>query len=167
MTSSGGTRPSTDSFDAVIIGGRILGCSIALELTRRKKLTVCVVEKMREVEQGSTAWCCGIARTHYSTESGITLGNESIRYWQNWADHLGARDPLGLCEHRQVGSAHGETRGLIKLRGGRYTTAAIGGARRPPSPLLRKTECHARSRRTHEAVDGEGIDRIGYCGEGG
>ncbi len=106
MTNSDRRQTSTDTFDAVIIGGGILGCSIALELTRRKKLNVCVVEKLREVGQGSTAWCCGIVRTHYSTEPGVTLGNESIRYWQNWADHLGARDPLGLCEYRQVGGLY-------------------------------------------------------------
>ena len=57
----------TEKYDAVIIGAGIIGCAVALELSRMGQKTI-NVEMLPVAGYGSTSNSCAIIRVHYSTE---------------------------------------------------------------------------------------------------
>ena len=85
-----------DTYDAIIIGSGIIGCSIAFELSKLGWNTL-NVDKLSAAGHGSTSNTCAIIRVHYSTLDGTAVAYESYKYWDNWADYLGVEDPLGLA----------------------------------------------------------------------
>jgi sarcosine oxidase subunit beta len=89
-------------YDAVIIGAGVIGASIACALARRGYRTL-NLDKQPAAGYGSTANSCAIIRTHYSTLQGTALAWESLHYWKNWADFLGAPDKEPLAEYRETG----------------------------------------------------------------
>ena len=84
----------SQKYDAVIIGAGIIGCSIALELSKKGWKTL-NVDKLDAAGQGSTANTCAVIRVHYSTLDGTAVAYESYKYWDKWEEYLGAKDPLG------------------------------------------------------------------------
>lgn len=88
MTSVHVERSPLPGASVVIIGGGLIGCSIALEL-RRRQAKVTVVERNPGPGQGSTSASSAIVRFHYSTDAGTALAYEGMHYWKNWHDHLG------------------------------------------------------------------------------
>jgi sarcosine oxidase subunit beta len=88
---------------AIIIGGGIIGCGIALALLRDGWKTI-NIDKNAEVGYGSTVNSCAIVRFSYSTIDGVKLAVEGWHYWKNWADVVGSSDPSGLA--RYVNSGH-------------------------------------------------------------
>ena len=93
---------NTDSADVIIIGAGVIGCALALELSRRGQRTI-NVDKASAAGAGSTINSCAIVRFSYSTVAGVNFSWEGAQYWKNWADHIGADDELGLIEYHQVG----------------------------------------------------------------
>jgi sarcosine oxidase subunit beta len=83
--------------DVVIIGGGIIGVSIAYHLAQKRTDRIVVLEK-GFLGQGSTGLCAGGIRTQYSTEVNIRLSLESLEFWIHFEEHTGV-DP----EFRQVG----------------------------------------------------------------
>jgi sarcosine oxidase subunit beta len=77
--------------DAVVIGGGVIGCSIARSLARRGLRTV-VVDKGPEPGAGSTSASSAIVRFHYSTLDGVKLAWESKHHWVGWSGVVGAQD---------------------------------------------------------------------------
>jgi sarcosine oxidase subunit beta len=71
-----------------IIGGGIIGCSIALALAR-KGMAVTVIDKLGAVGHGSTSASSAIIRSYYSQPDMIALAHESAHIWANWHDFLG------------------------------------------------------------------------------
>jgi sarcosine oxidase subunit beta len=87
---------------AVIIGGGIIGCGIALQLLQRGYRTI-NIDRNAEVGFGSTANSCAIVRFSYSTLDGVKLAFEGHHYWKNWQEVLGAEDPRGYARYVQNG----------------------------------------------------------------
>ena len=95
----------TDSYDAVIIGGGIIGCAIAHELAKGGKRVACV-EKNAVAGSGSTGNSCAIIRTHYSTLNGAALAKSNYPFWENWPGYLGAEGDEVLATYREVGCCY-------------------------------------------------------------
>ena len=92
-------------FDAIIIGGGILGCAIAYELAKGGRSVACV-EKNLTAGAGSTCNSCAIIRTHYSTLDGAALAKSNYTFWENWREYLGAEDGEVLAVYREVGCCY-------------------------------------------------------------
>jgi glycine/D-amino acid oxidase-like deaminating enzyme len=73
--------------DAVVVGAGVIGCSVALELSRGG-LTVLVVDKAGAPGQGSTSASSAIVRFNYSTYDGVALSWEAKHCWERWGEHV-------------------------------------------------------------------------------
>ncbi len=89
-------------FGAVIIGGGIMGCSIALELARRGYAPL-VVDKGPGPGAGSTSSSSAIIRFNYSTPDSVKLAWESAHMWSQWSEALGVNDELGMARFIRTG----------------------------------------------------------------
>jgi sarcosine oxidase subunit beta len=90
------------SYDAIIIGAGIIGCSIAYEMARRGRKTL-NVDTLPAAGYGSTSNSCAVIRIHYSTLEGTAIAYESYTYWDRWADHLGVKDESGIAKFYKTG----------------------------------------------------------------
>jgi sarcosine oxidase subunit beta len=81
--------PKTAS--AVVIGGGVVGCSIAYHLARRGLRDVVVLER-DAVGAGTTSKAAGGIRAQFPTETEIRFSLESIRVFESFADEFGT-DP--------------------------------------------------------------------------
>ncbi|MCL4466879.1 MAG: FAD-binding oxidoreductase [Chloroflexi bacterium] len=86
----------TSEASIVIIGGGVVGCSIAYHLAKRGVTDVVLVER-ELLGSGSTSKAAGGVRHQFSTEISIRFSIESIRSFENFQAELGA-DPL-LNQH--------------------------------------------------------------------
>ncbi len=75
------------SFDAIVIGGGIMGCSTALELARRD-MKVGLFEK-GSIGAGPTGKSSAIIRQHYSNELTARMALYSLGIFQNFAEQVG------------------------------------------------------------------------------
>lgn len=75
------------TFDAILIGAGIMGCSTAYQLARRG-LKVAVLEKTH-IGAGSTGKSSAIIRQHYSNELTARMALYSLRVFQNFDDAVG------------------------------------------------------------------------------
>jgi sarcosine oxidase, subunit beta len=75
------------TYDVIIIGGGIMGCSSALQLARRG-LRVALLEQ-KEIGYGSTGHSSAIIRQHYSNELTARMALYSLRVFQNFTDEVG------------------------------------------------------------------------------
>ncbi|MEO8266618.1 MAG: FAD-dependent oxidoreductase [Ilumatobacteraceae bacterium] len=93
---------TVDGTDVVVIGGGIMGCSIALELARIGRSPV-VLDKGPGPGAGSTSASSAIIRFNYSTPDAVKLSWESAQMWKQWRDHLGVTDELGTAKFVRTG----------------------------------------------------------------
>ena len=98
------------SYDAIIIGAGIIGCSIAYELTKKGYKTL-NIDKLPAAGYGSTSNSCAIVRAHYSTFDGVAMAYEGFFYWKNWAEHLDAEDESGYAKYIDCGTILLKTEG--------------------------------------------------------
>ena len=84
------------TYDVIIIGAGIMGCSIALELSKRG-LKVVVLEKST-IGTGSTGKSSAIIRQHYSNEVTARMALHSLGVFQNFSDTV-----AGECGFTQAG----------------------------------------------------------------
>ncbi len=75
------------TFDAVVIGGGIIGVSSAWQLVRRG-LRVAILEKGPHVASGSTGQSSAVVRQRYANIEMVQLAYASLRMFQNWCDRL-------------------------------------------------------------------------------
>lgn len=80
------------SSDVVIIGGGIVGISIAYHLAKKGCSNVIVLEKERLIGSGSTSKGAGGIRQQFSTEINIRLSMESVKIFEQLADEIGCKD---------------------------------------------------------------------------
>jgi sarcosine oxidase subunit beta len=76
---------------AVVIGGGVVGCSIACQLARRGLQDVVVLER-DAVGSGTTSKAAGGIRAQFPTEPEIRFSLESMRVFERFADEFGV-DP--------------------------------------------------------------------------
>ncbi len=84
------------TYDALIIGAGIMGCSTALELSR-EGLHVAVLEK-GSIGAGSTGKSSAIIRQHYSNPTTAKMALHSLRVFQNFKEVIG-----GECGFTETG----------------------------------------------------------------
>lgn len=75
------------SADAIIVGGGVVGTSIAFHLVRQGA-TAIVLER-RFLASEATGRSSGLVRMHYDLESDSRLAWESFRYFRHWAELVG------------------------------------------------------------------------------
>lgn len=93
--------------NVVIVGGGIVGVSIAYHLAMRKVKKLVLLER-GHLGEGSTGLCVGGIRTQFATDINIRFSLESLDFWTHFEEITGT-DP----EFRQVGylflATHAET----------------------------------------------------------
>ena len=89
--------PGVDRADVVIVGGGVVGASIAYHLARRGVRDVVVLER-DELGSGSTTRNAGGVRLQFSTEINVRLSLRSLPRIEHFAEEMGVDPQL-----RQVG----------------------------------------------------------------
>lgn len=84
-------------YEVIIVGGGIIGCSIAYHLASKGVRRVLVLER-NEIGSGSTSRSAAGVRQQFSTELGVRMMMESVRMFLRFKDEVGV-DPV----FRQVG----------------------------------------------------------------
>jgi sarcosine oxidase subunit beta len=74
--------------DVVVIGGGVVGCSIAYHLARRGRRDVLVLER-EGVGSGTTSKAAGGIRAQFATETEIRFSLESIAVFERFAEEFG------------------------------------------------------------------------------
>ncbi len=81
----------TTTVDAAVIGGGIIGVSVAYYLARAG-LTVTLIEK-KHLASGASGASTSIVRMHYDNAPETRLAVASLPVWANWADLVGVGNP--------------------------------------------------------------------------
>ena len=76
-----------DTFDAIVIGGGVVGASTAFHLKNLGCPRVLLVER-DDICTGGTAKSCAIIRTHYTVPSNSILAAKSLEIFQNFSEIL-------------------------------------------------------------------------------
>jgi sarcosine oxidase subunit beta len=84
-----------ETADVVVIGGGIIGMSIAHQIARRSNLRVVVLEKGAGLGEGSTGGSSAITRQRYSKIESIRVARDGNVIWRNWAEYTGLSEPVG------------------------------------------------------------------------
>ena len=81
------------TYDAIIIGGGILGVSIAYELAKAGMTNTLVIER-HYLAAGSTGRCGGGFRQQWSTEANTQLAMDSVKRFEGIEQELGYQTEL-------------------------------------------------------------------------
>ena len=90
------------NYDVVIIGAGVIGCSIALSLSRAG-LSTLNIDGNRAPGYGSTSHSSAIIRPFYSHITSCAVAHESRHRWLAWENHVGRNDPSGLALYSETG----------------------------------------------------------------
>ncbi len=85
------------SADVVVIGGGIMGTSIAWQLARRNAGRVVLLEKAT-IAAGASGWTGALLRRHYTNLPEATLAHQSHLIFRNWPEIVG-----GSCGYQPHG----------------------------------------------------------------
>jgi sarcosine oxidase subunit beta len=77
-----------DTADVVVIGGGVMGTSIAFNLARRRAGRVVLLEK-NTVCSGTSAKSSAIVRTHYTNATTAAMALRARRIFEGWAEEVG------------------------------------------------------------------------------
>ena len=86
---------SSESTDIVIVGGGIMGMSIAFQIVRRSNMSVVVLEKGSGLGEGSTGGSSAITRQRYTKIESVRIARDGNVVWRNWSEYTGLSDPVG------------------------------------------------------------------------
>ena len=90
-----------DTADIAIVGGGIMGISIAYQVARRSRLRVVVLDKGAGLGEGSTGGSAAITRQRYSQAEQIRLSRDANAVFRNWAAYTELHPPR--AEYRMSG----------------------------------------------------------------
>ncbi len=96
--------------DAIIIGAGVVGCSIALALSRRG-LSTLNLDSLPAAGYGSTSHSSAIIRPIYSHVTSCALAHECRSIWQEWERFLATGDERGFARYTECG-------GLVLMKAG-------------------------------------------------
>ena len=88
--------------DVLIIGGGVIGCSIAYHLTKRGCRNVVVVER-NTIGSGSTAKAAGGFRQQFSYEANVRLAMYSINFFEHFHERLELPPDAEGVDFHQIG----------------------------------------------------------------
>ena len=88
--------------DVLIIGGGVIGSSIAYHLTRRGCRNVVVVER-NTIGSGSTAKAAGGIWQQFSCESNVRLAMYSVDFFEHFHERLALPPDAGGMNFHQIG----------------------------------------------------------------
>ena len=77
-----------ERFDAIVIGGGVVGTSVAFHLSRLGAKKVLLLER-ETIGSGTTAQSSGILRTHYSVRENVELAKRSWDVFNDFAAYVG------------------------------------------------------------------------------
>lgn len=80
-----------ESYDTVVIGAGVIGCSVAYHLASLGAKRVLVLDRT-QIGAGTTSQSSGILRTHYSIVENVELALNSWRVFNNFTEYLGDED---------------------------------------------------------------------------
>lgn len=83
--------------DAIIIGAGVIGCAVALALTKRG-IKPLVIDRLPGAGYGSTSSSSGIIRFGYSTEAGVAMAWEGHLWWKDWRPVIAPATPDATVE---------------------------------------------------------------------
>jgi len=83
--------------DAIVIGAGVIGCAVALALTKRG-IKPLVIDKLPGAGYGSTSSSSAIIRFGYSTEAGVAMAWEGHLWWKDWAEVIAPASPDATVE---------------------------------------------------------------------
>ena len=84
-----------ETADVVIVGGGIVGASIAWHLTEQGCRNVLIVERETHQGKGSTGKSMGGVRAQFATAANIQMSMYSIQFYAEFDERLG--QPGGYC----------------------------------------------------------------------
>ena len=90
------------SYDVIIIGAGVIGCSIAYSLSRAGLATL-NLDTLPAPGYGSTSHSSAIIRPFYSHVTACALAHESRHRWLAWSDYLGASAKEELAHYQETG----------------------------------------------------------------
>ncbi len=79
-----------NTYDVVIIGGGIIGASIAYHLAKKKFGKIAVIEKDQYLGNGATAKCAGGIRAQFSSEINVRMSMLSEERFEIFTEETGA-----------------------------------------------------------------------------
>jgi sarcosine oxidase subunit beta len=79
----------SETADVVIIGGGIIGGSVAWHLARRQAGRIVVLEKEKHTGRGATAYSAGGIREQFSSEINIRMSHYSLDAYACFAEEMG------------------------------------------------------------------------------
>jgi len=88
--------------DVLIIGGGVIGCSIAYHLTQRGCRNVVVVER-NTLGSGSTAKAAGGIRQQFSCESNVRMAMYSVDFFEHFHERLALPPDAAGMNFQQIG----------------------------------------------------------------
>ncbi len=91
-----------NTFDAIIIGAGIVGCSISHALSRNGLKTL-NVDPLPAAGYGSTSHSSAIVRPFYSHAQACALAHEARGRWLNWQEFLECHDERGFAHYNECG----------------------------------------------------------------
>lgn len=84
------TRPLPAAAEVVVVGGGVMGASVAYHLARRGCREVLLLEREGFLGTGSTGRCAGGVRHQFSSPVNIELSKLSVRAIERFADEVGS-----------------------------------------------------------------------------
>ena len=90
-----------ETADVVIIGGGIVGASVAWHVTESGCTNVLIVERETHQGKGSTGKSMGGVRAQFATTPNIQMSMFSINFYAEFDERLGQAD-VDLCSGRHV-----------------------------------------------------------------
>lgn len=75
-------------YDFIVIGGGVIGTSVAFHLAKLGAKSVLLVER-ETIGSGTTSQSSGILRTHYSVRENVELAKRSWNAFNNFAEYVG------------------------------------------------------------------------------
>jgi sarcosine oxidase subunit beta len=94
--------------DVVIIGGGIVGLSIAYYLALKRAGRIILIEK-GQLGEGSTSRCVGGIRTQFSTEINIRFSLESLKTFDQFEEEFGVAPEFKRVGYLFLATTEGET----------------------------------------------------------
>ncbi len=87
-----------EKFDVIVIGGGVIGCSVAFHLATLGAKKVLLLERGL-IGSGTTSQSSGILRTHYSVRENVELARRSWEVFNNFSEYVGdAEASCGLVK---------------------------------------------------------------------